>query len=266
MIYDYNGVCISAKEIFADNMHLDYEYDDNTGANYYVLRIYKNKVDGTKQYPFVRIPEPNNQVYSALDVARNENWNVTINAGLGWKQIGLPIDGIAIENSILIHDAPTTYHVGSIPLTIDASGNLGYATANATGSELLANGIVSAILGFCPIIVDYEPVDPPVVEHITHFTENAQRQIIGQFGNDDYCILTCEGRNYDHSDGWTIAEAQTICQRLGLKFAYNLDGGGSTETVLFKKQLNSVYQGSTGRKLPSFIVFNGSDEYGIPEL
>lgn len=266
MIYNINGGIIynNVKELFSDNMELDYKYDSDSGANYTVLRVYKNKTDGSQQYPFVRIPNPNDQVYSALDVARNEGWNITINAGLGWKAIGLPIDGVAIENSVLIHDAPTTYHVGSLPLTIDGTGNLSYANADATGAQLLANGIVSAILGFCPIIVDYSPVDPPTVEHVDHWTENAQRQIIGQFGNGDYAIVTCEGRSFDHSDGWTIAEAQTVCQQIGLKFAYNLDGGGSTETCLFKKQINTIYQEPTGRKLPSFIVFNGANTFGLP--
>ena len=61
-----------------------------------------------------------------------------------------------------------------------------------------------------------------------------------------------------------IAEAQTICQKIGLKFAYNLDGGGSTETILGKKQINTIYENQTGRKVPSFIVFNGTDEYFVP--
>lgn len=261
MIYDINGNVIfdvSAAMEFADNMELDYEFDAATNANYTVFRIYQTKKDGTKQFPFARTPDLNNYSYSALDVARNEHWLLTINA---W---GVKTDGLVIENNVLLHDAPSTYHSGSLPLTIDSNGNLGYAQTDVNGATLVANGIVSAVAGFCPIIVDYAPVDPPVVAHVSHFTENAQRQIIGQWGNGDYAIITCEGRTYDHSDGWTIAEAQTICQKLGLKFAYNLDGGGSTETVLGVKQLNTIYENETGRKVPSFIVFNGTDTYGLP--
>ena len=269
MLYDINGNVVynSASSDFSDNFELDYEFDASTNANYTVFRIYQTKKDGTKQYPFVRVP---NDKYlsdygrtNALTLANDEGWLLTINAGLGMGA-SLPIDGIAIQNGVVIHDSPTTYHVGALPLTIDGDGMLGYTEADPSGATLISQGIVSAILGFCPIIVDYSPVTPPTVEHVSHFTQNAQRQILGQFGNGDYAIITCEGRNYDHSDGWTLAEAQTICQKIGLKFAYNLDGGGSTETVLGKKQLNTIYEGTSGRIVPSFIVFNGTDDYFIP--
>lgn len=266
MIYDVNGTVIyDPNGNFSDNMELDYAFDSATNANYTVLRIYQTKRDGTKQYPFARIPNPTiASPISALDLARAEGWAVTINAGLAWPATGVYVDGIAIQNGVLIHDSPTEYHVGALPLTINSSGTLGYTEANPDGATLIANGIKSALLGFCPIIVNYATVSPPSVQHVSHFTQNAQRQIIGQFGNGDYCIVTCEGRDYDHSDGWTIAEAQTICQKVGLKFAYNCDGGGSTETCLGKKQINTIYENETGRHVPSFIVFNGTDAYSIP--
>lgn len=262
MLYDKNGIVVydSISDDFHKNMHLDYAFDASTNANYTVLRICKNKIDGTKQYPFVRSPGR----MSALDLSASENWQVIINSGLG---VGAqqPIDGVVVQNGVVINNSPATYHAGAMPLTIDANGDLSYAEADTTGAELVANGIVSAVCGFCPIITDYNPVSSfPTVDHVTHFTENAQRQIIGQFGNGDYAILTCEGRNFDHSDGWTLAEAQVICQKLGLKFAYNLDGGGSTQTVIYKKQINTIYEQTTGRKVPTFIVFNGGASYVVP--
>lgn len=268
-IYDINGnIAYNASHAdFADNMELDYEFDETSDANYTVIRVFQTKRDGTKQYPFVRVP---NEKYisaqgrtNALTLAREEGWLLTINAGIG-TGANLPIDGIAIENGVVKHDSPATYYTGAEPITIDENGTLASTDADPSGATLVSQGIVSAILGFCPIIVDYEPVSFPSVGHTTHFTQNAQRQIIGQFGNGDYAIITCEGRDYDHSDGWTLAEAQVICQKLGLKFAYNLDGGGSTETVIGKKQINTIYENETGRIVPSFIVFNGTDTYGIP--
>jgi exopolysaccharide biosynthesis protein len=61
-----------------------------------------------------------------------------------------------------------------------------------------------------------------------------------------------------------MADAQRICKELGVKFAYNLDGGGSTQTVYGKKIVNSIYEGTTGRKRGTFIVFNGTSQYDIP--
>ena len=260
-LYNISGGIVYNSDIsnFSDNMELDYELDATSNANYTVMRIYQTKRDGTKQYPFVRSPGR----MSALDLAEEEGWLVTINAGLG-VDASQPIDGVVIENGVVINNSPATYHVGAEPITIDSNGMLNYANADATGEALLSAGAVSATCGFCPIIVNYQDVTFPTVEHVSHFTQNAQRQIIGQFGNGDYAIVTCEGRDYDHSDGWTLAEAQVICKKLGLKFAYNLDGGGSTETVLGKKQLNTIYEGTTGRLVPTFIVFNGTTEFSIP--
>lgn len=251
---------------FLDNIDVDYAYDSATGANYTVIRVYKNKLDGTKQYPFAVVPDVNEIKYSTLDFmekfADDNGYLLAINSGLG-SPATHQIDGIVVQNGVVVYNTPAVYHAGSMPLTIDVNGDLSYASSNADANELVANGVVSALCGFCPIIVDYNTVNPPTVSNVTHFTQNAQRQIIGQFGNGDYAIVTCEGRDFDNSDGWTIAEAQTICKKLGLKFAYNLDGGGSTQTVIGKKQLNTIYENEKGRKLPSFIVFNGKTELGV---
>ena len=271
MIYDINGNLLH--DSFADNMELDYAYDSATGANYTVIRVYQTKRDGTKQYPFLRYP--GRMATSALAAA--EGWGLIINAGLG-VSASQPIDGVAIQNGVVVNDSPASYHAGAVPLTIDVNGNLSTAAADATGSSLIAgnvtsngvitSGIVSATCGFCAIIENYAAVQsfPTVSEGtgtITHFTENAQRQIIGQWGNGDYAIVSCAGRNLDHSDGWKLSEAQTVCQRLGLKFAYNLDGGKSVTTFLRKKPVWD-FQAGTTRIVPSFIVFNGSDTYSVP--
>ena len=42
----------------------------------------------------------------------------------------------------------------------------------------------------------------------------------------------------------------------GVRFAYSLDGGGSCETVLRNRQLNPIFDGSTGRKVPTVIYFS----------
>jgi exopolysaccharide biosynthesis protein len=148
-------------------------------------------------------------------------------------------------------------------LTIDSNGDLGYAARDASGATLVSQGIVSAVCGWAPCIIDYESAID-VLPDAYDDQSNAQRQIIGQFGNGDYAIVTCEGRDYDHSDGWTMDEARAVCKTLGLKYAFNLDGGGSTETVLGKKQINTIYDGTYGRIVPTFIVFNGTTVFGEP--
>lgn len=245
-------------------MELDYAYDATTGANYSVIRIFQTKRDGTKQYPFIRYPGR----MKASELAAQEGWCLIANAGLG-VSAEQPIDGVAIENGVIKNENPATYHVSALPLTIDVNGTLSTATSDATASTLVQQNVVSATCGFCAIIEDYTPTDPLPNVNINgagnHFNENAPRQIIGQFGNGDYAIVSCAGRNTFNSDGWTMAEAQSICQKLGLKFAYNLDGGKSVSTFLRKKPVWDYMAGET-RIVPSFIVFNGTTTFSIPPV
>lgn len=241
-----------------DNVDVDYMFDSDTNANYTIIRIYKNKIDGTKQYPFVYAPKGvGTGTMSTYDLAVDEGWLLAINSGVFDTSNCTP-DGLLIQNKVVLQNSPTSTHSQCKPLIIDADGNLSYAAYDADANDLIEQGTVSAVCGFMPIIVDYKSVDSSQWNNVSHYNENAQRQIIGQFGNGDYAIITCEGRNFDNSDGWTIAEAQEVCKKHGLKFAYNLDGGGSTETMLGKKHLNTIYEGTTGRKVPTFIVFNGT--------
>jgi len=264
LLYDVSGNILYNDKAasFSDNMELDYAYDSDTNANYSVIRVFQTKRDGTKQYPFVRYPGR----MKASELAAQEGWSLIINAGLG-VSASQPIDGVAIENGIVKNDGPATYHVGAMPLTIDTNGNLNAVDANTTASSLVSEGIVSATCGFCAIIDNYQAVSPLPDVNIggagNHFNQNAQRQIIGQFGNGDYAIVSCAGRSQFNSDGWKLSEAQTICIKLGLKFAYNLDGGKSVATFLRKKPVWDFMAGET-RIVPSFIVFNGTDTFSIP--
>lgn len=257
-IYDINGLEVTEDgNSFIDNTDIDYAFDSASNANYTVIRIYKNKIDGTKQYPFVYEPSTPQSTFDL--VTSEKRWCFAINAGIFGNNT--TPDGIVIQNGVVKRNSPASTHVGSMPLTIDSNGDLSYASADADATTLVANGIVSAVCGFMPIIRNYEIVPSSEWNAVSHYTTNAQRQIIGQFGNGDYAIVTCEGRGNDNSDGWTIAEAQAVCQRLGLKFAYNLDGGGSTETMLEQKHINTIYENVTGRVVPTFIVFNGTDTF-----
>ena len=255
-LYNYQGIRLNSS--FYENIDIDYEFDSSSNANYTVIRVYKKKADGSNQYPFVYAPNGNDAgTMSTLSMATRYGWSLSINAGVFNTSNKKP-DGIVIQDGLVIQSTIASIHAGAMPLTVDSNGDLSYAATDASASSLVSNGVVSAVCGFTPIITDYEPYSE------SGSTENAQRQIIGQFGNGDYAIVTCEGRNYDHSDGWTTAESVAVCQRLGLKFAYNLDGGGSTETVLGEKQINTIYEGTYGRIVPTFIVFNGKDEFEIP--
>lgn len=242
-----------AKSNFAENITVEYCRDDTTGTSYFVTRIFQTKLDGTKQYPFTRFPT-NDAQYTAKDLKQVEGWDIIINAG--WY-------ALQIENGVAISCTPESKPT-RLGLTINKNGQLGYLSSwTAEDADTIINsGVISATSMFFPLVVDYEAFKYP--DDATFYTP-AQRQIIGQYGNGDYAIITCEGRNFNNSRGWTVPEAQNMCLKLGLKFAFNLDGGGSTQTVIGKKQLTQIYDSPNGRLLHGFIVFNGSDHFYIPD-
>lgn len=260
-IYKYNGEKLEEDVVFQNNVISNFFYDDVSDTYYTMIRVFKKRTDGKMQYPFVRSQR------TTPSVIASEGWLFTINAGLGVSE-SIPIDGVLIENGVIKNNNPASTFTGAIPLTINSNGDLGYADASATGEQLLAQGYKNVVCGFFPIIEDYEnfayPTDIPGTD--TQAWQTAQRQIVGQYGNGDYGFLTCNGRGYDNSSGWSIQQAQAICKKHNFKFAYNLDGGGSTATLIGTKRLNVLYDsgGTVERTIPSFIVFNGTDTFNVP--
>lgn len=251
-LYTYNGNKIYDN----NNMSVKYSYDEVGETFYYLTKIFQTKLDGTKQYPFTRFPYSDAQL-TPQQLRQTEGWNFIINAG--WYVL-------QIENSRVIQctDPQNT----QMALTINNKGELGYleSWSSSDGQSLINRGIVSATSSFFPIIVNHEKYDYPTYEGMdTETWRYAQRQIIGQYENGDYAFITSEGRGYNNSKGLTIDRAQDLCLELGLKFAYNTDGGGSTQTILDKKRLTEIYEGTEGRAVHGFIVFNGTDEFFIPK-
>lgn len=225
------------------------QYDERSETKYFFIRAEKEIF-----HPFVYAP---NGVNKGTCPAVNIGFPFCINAGLfNPRPSTYEPEGIIIENGIVIQNKPAAFYPDSMPLTIDKSGNLWYAEADVDACALVERGIVSAVCGFMPIVIDGKAVPPERWTKVPHYDKPHQRQIISQFANGDYAIITCEGRGYANSPGWTITDAQRICVEHGLEFAYNLDGGTSTELVVDGEQLTSKYERAADRFAPTFIVFN----------
>jgi len=80
------------------------------------------------------------------------------------------------------------------------------------------------------------------------------RTIIGQYANDDLIVIVVDGRQGDYSLGITLERLQTKLLELGVKDAYNLDGGGSTAMYFKGKILNKPSDGVERPVANNFIV------------
>ena len=86
------------------------------------------------------------------------------------------------------------------------------------------------------------------------------RNAIGYLGNNHYVFVVSDGRTSE-SAGLSLYELASFMKELGVKDAYNLDGGGSS-TMVFKGEIinNPTTSGrSVEERAVSDIVYIGGE-------
>lgn len=189
-------------------------------------------------------------------------------------------DGVVIADGVVLKSTESIDHTECDILVIDEDGGVGwadyYADADALaagtgryydmyGNIVTGKKILSAVTGFVPIVIAgvsvYDPADELLSgydNYVGHYGQSAVRQVFGVRDDGTCVILT-------NTSGWTLADAADVAVAQGCVFAYNLDGGGSAETVLAYhtddgynvSDLHSQTRGT--RSMPTFLVFTASD-------
>lgn len=266
MVYDIRGMEIANKTKEFDTV-INYEYkrDDLTNVFYTVIHVPQIALNGKKQYPFVYYPNyPNGRTESTFEMNIRKKFLVAINAGRFNTSTGVPV-GTVIQNSNNCSVTPYVRDWDRV-LTINNKGELGYAELTDDPSTLISDEIVSATTGFIPLIINYKNAEEVDSSISITAGDIAQRLAICQYNNGDYLIIGAEARGNQSttgsaSEGMTLEQMQAICKSYGVKFAFALDGGGSMEMVVGERQLNPFYENVYGRKVPVYIVFNGSTTF-----
>ena len=113
---------------------------------------------------------------------------------------------------------------------------------NITAQEIKDKGYNNTWSGFGPLIMEGK-----VVYKTGDYSQNSEekhpRTVIAQLPNKDTLIFTCDGRVESeglYNAGMTLPEViDALYDHYGdIQFAYNLDGGGSTSSVLRSRVLN----------------------------
>lgn len=119
-----------------------------------------------------------------------------------------------------------------------------------TGSELIDKWNVVETFHFGPpLIVDGKKYE------FQKFETPEPRTIIGQVNKNQYIILISEGRDkLNEVNGMYLEDAQKILEGYNTKFAFNLDGGGST-TLYFDGRILNKVTGGKERSIPDGIYF-----------
>lgn len=245
------------------------EYGRANGADYYLIRIPKYTVDGRRFKPKVAITSADGSVtgskISALNFAKRENTVFTLNAGLFNTSTMRPqgqtiIAGVSMTNSPMTDDMGTAISDDECyPLCIDANGDLSAPYERSVDTAtMIAAGVKYAVTAWGQFIDNFAKCDSSKYNEIVH-AGTYIRQSIGQFDNGDYFVCTVnKGRNGIASNdaGMTYDALADLLIARGVKFAYSLDGGGSCETVIGNRQINPIYEGTSGRAVPTVIYFD----------
>lgn len=250
------------------------QYGRRHGASYVFVRIPKVTNRGYNVRPKLALTSADRTLtgskVSPLTFAKREGTAFVINAGLfntsNLQPVGQTIiDGKAIVSTPMADDNGVAISDGECyPLCIDANGDLSAPyDRTVTTDEMLEDGVAQAIVGWGKLVDNFQVCTEDIAAEIVHPSDYI-RQSIGQFENGDYCVLTIEqSRGSVHNEaGMTYTEQAELLVELGVQFAYSLDGGGSAGTVLGKRQLNRIYEGTAGRAVPTVIYF---ESYGHGE-
>ena len=170
--------------------------------------------------------------------ARKEN-DIFISQMIG----GAVVDGKMVKE--FVHSEEEDLHF----VGIDKLGNL-IGNVPKTSEDIMALNPHQGV-SFIPILIqngNKMPLPGPWK------TSKHPRTIIGQYANDDLIMIVVDGRQGEWSSGITLERLQDKLIELGVKDAYNLDGGGSTAMYFKGKILNKPSSGYERPVANHFII------------
>ena len=158
--------------------------------------------------------------------------------------------GIQIVDGKIIQDLPTKVYT----LGIRDNNELLAYRPGTNAKFILEDGVRNALTGFIPLIENHEPVSEELFKKAGNLIVKNPRQVIAQFDDLDILFLSCGGRGFD-GDGMTASDLIRVLKSLDVRFAFNLDGGGSVSTVIGDKLLTKKIDnhGTAERLRPNFL-------------
>jgi hypothetical protein len=186
------------------------------------------------------------------DMAENNNAVLAING----DYYGARQSGYVIRNGKLYRDTSGNRDA----LVIQKNGEFKFVSESETSaSELLQDGALQAF-SFGPVLLNNGEISVGENDEVGMAMASNPRTAIGYLGNNHYVFVVSDGRTSE-SAGLSLYELASFMKELGVKDAYNLDGGGSS-TMVFKGEIinNPTTSGRSGEeRAVSDIVYIGGE-------
>ena len=186
------------------------------------------------------------------DMAANNNAVLAING----DYYGARQSGYVIRNGKLYRDTSGNRDA----LVIQKNGEFKFVSESETSaSDLLQDGALQAF-SFGPVLLNNGEISVGENDEVGMAMASNPRTAIGYLGNNHYVFVVSDGRTSE-SAGLSLYELASFMKELGVKDAYNLDGGGSS-TMVFKGEIinNPTTSGRSGEeRAVSDIVYIGGE-------
>ena len=186
------------------------------------------------------------------DMAANNNAVLAING----DYYGARQSGYVIRNGKLYRDTSGNRDA----LVIQKNGEFKFVLESETSaSELLQDGALQ-VFSFGPVLLNNGEISVGENDEVSMAMASNPRTAIGYLGNNHYVFVVSDGRTSE-SAGLSLYELASFMKELGVKDAYNLDGGGSS-TMVFKGEIinNPTTSGRSGEeRAVSDIVYIGGE-------
>ncbi len=166
---------------------------------------------------------------------------------------GVQESGYVIRNGVVYRGTAK----GSDVLCVYANGTMEVVSdSEYTADELVSKGVWQAFT-FGPSLVENGSIAVGVNDEVGKAMASNPRTAIGMIDTNHFVFVVSDGRTSE-SNGLSLYEMAQFIQKLGVKTAYNLDGGGSSTMYFNGNVINNPTSGrSIKEREVSDIVYIG---------
>lgn len=228
-------------------------FDDESATYYYLTRVKHTDQHGQ----LVRLRHAHAARVTGETVPefakRMGNPALAINASTMLSSVDAGVRqavGVQIIDGVVVQERSTSGYT----LGIKADNELVAYPPKTTASAMLNDGATDALTAFVPLIEDHAPVSDEVLARVDNLAVKHPRQSIWQLDDLDLLVFSCGGRGFD-GEGMTARDVIRIARKVGVKFAFMLDGGGSVATVIHGELITKKIDksGTEDRPRPNFL-------------
>ena len=238
----------SSKDYQDDNIKITYTQYTTNDTTIHVADVRLSSAEYLKA-AFANDTYGKNVTQTTSDIAAANNAILAING----DYYGVQEKGYVIRNGVLYREQAGTNDV----LCIYGDGSMKIVDpSDVTAQELLDQGVWQAF-SFGPGLLADGQIPISLDTEVGRAKASNPRTAIGIIDDLHYVFVVSDGRS-DDSEGLSLYELATFMQQLGVKTAYNLDGGGSSTMYFNGEVVNNPSSGfrDDERKV-SDIIFIG---------